>query len=451
MKADYLIPPLRDLPPGRLAERKQHLLGEIADGPKSRVSLPMGVHSPLRAPALVATLVAAVVAMMMIAPWQGDRGGVVERALAAVGHGPVLHVVTEQPSPYGYYQPISLMTGQPIPVTSRKEVWFDQNRDLKKTISTVNGIVFEEVLETAEGAFTPSGPVFTCAWIGAHPIAAKEAGVSCNSNTQDGTTAPQISEQSPKLDLALAGFVDRYRSALASGQAREIGTGRLDGRHVIWLRITSAASPDSILPETQEVAIDAASYAPLLVRSPGSSNVELRVVAINTQPYAPARFTRPTVAHSPSSGRVLSSSPIELAETSRVLGGQALWLGHEWQGLRLVAIKQEELTTGYGPLSELNPKRSFGVVFGYARVKPDGTTDTRTTISIREARQCELAYGWSCTARDPSGDTMIKGPPAFASIFQRDGLYISISQTSVQPSPVEVAKELQPAPGSTSE
>ena len=31
------------------------------------------------------------------------RRGLGQRALAAVGQGPVLHVVTEQPSPYGSY------------------------------------------------------------------------------------------------------------------------------------------------------------------------------------------------------------------------------------------------------------------------------------------------------------------------------------------------------------
>jgi len=29
MSSDYSIPPLRDLSPGRLADRKQHLLAEI--------------------------------------------------------------------------------------------------------------------------------------------------------------------------------------------------------------------------------------------------------------------------------------------------------------------------------------------------------------------------------------------------------------------------------------
>ena len=33
MKGDFSIPPLRDLPPSRLAQRREHLLSEIAQPP----------------------------------------------------------------------------------------------------------------------------------------------------------------------------------------------------------------------------------------------------------------------------------------------------------------------------------------------------------------------------------------------------------------------------------
>ena len=37
MRGDYLIPPSRDLPPGRLVERRAHLLSEIAQRPARRL------------------------------------------------------------------------------------------------------------------------------------------------------------------------------------------------------------------------------------------------------------------------------------------------------------------------------------------------------------------------------------------------------------------------------
>jgi hypothetical protein len=162
----------------------------------------------------------------------------------------VLHVVTEQPSPYRFFQPVSLTTGQPIPTTLRQEVCFDQGRDLKKTISTINGTVFNELLESREGEFTPSGPIFTGGWVAGHPLEATKARVSCNANMQNGTTPHPIPEPPPTLDLALAGFLDDYRVALTSGQAREIGEGQFDGHEVIWLRVASSG-PTNGLPSSE--------------------------------------------------------------------------------------------------------------------------------------------------------------------------------------------------------
>jgi hypothetical protein len=52
MKGDVSIPPLRDLPPSRLAERREHLLSEIAQ-PPSRLPLPRRRLLTLVAAALI--------------------------------------------------------------------------------------------------------------------------------------------------------------------------------------------------------------------------------------------------------------------------------------------------------------------------------------------------------------------------------------------------------------
>ena len=49
-----------------------------------------------------------------------------------------------------------------MPVTLRQEIWFDQGRDLKKTVSTLNGTFYEQLLETPQAApplTVPSTPV----------------------------------------------------------------------------------------------------------------------------------------------------------------------------------------------------------------------------------------------------------------------------------------------------
>lgn len=48
MNTDHSIPPLRDLPSGRLAERKQHLLAELTRERKARYSLPTFLFPRLR-------------------------------------------------------------------------------------------------------------------------------------------------------------------------------------------------------------------------------------------------------------------------------------------------------------------------------------------------------------------------------------------------------------------
>ncbi len=417
----YSIPPSRDLPPGRLAERTAHLLGEIDPLAPRRL--------PLRAAAVAAAAAVAVALLLLVAPWT-SAPSLTDQALAAVGQGEVLHVVTEYSSPLNSLQPVSLRTGKQVQVTEQQEVWLDSDRRLERIVATIAGKRFHEVVITPDGWFTPGGPVYSCSWIAAHPVEATKARVSCNEDMDNGTKPHHIPESPPTpLDPALAGFVDRYRSALASGQAHQTGKGELDGRPVVWLHI---ASP------SEDVAIDASSYKPVLVRNDASS-FSFRVTQIETQPYDASVFARPALQPAkPSIGEVTGTSEIDIAQAQNLLGGRALWLGDQWKGLRLAGVQRQELTTGYSPLSGREPTRSTGVTLRYGG------------LVIREAMQCEIAYGWFfCDdPRMPTGDTMlVKGPGG--SVFQRNGLYVSIWQPGGKLDPVEVARALTAAPRSS--
>ncbi len=295
----------------------------------------------------------AVLVFAAVAFWPTSSGGdtLVQRALAAVGTGEVLHVVTEQPSPPGWYQPVSLPSGTPIEITQRQEIWFDQSRDLKKTVTTLNGIVYDQLVETPQGEFTPGGPVYTCAWIAAHPIEATKARVSCNANGQNGTKPHKVPEQPPTLDLALAGFVDHYQSALSSGEATKIGTGQVDGHQVIWLRINATAQSQGGYP-AEDVAIDASTYAPILVRTSGSQPVQFTVTEIDTRAYDPSLFPRPARVYGPTSGRTedhLADRRCSGPRTARRQGALAR------TDLERLPARQRrataDLVTGYAPQS----------------------------------------------------------------------------------------------------
>ena len=393
--------------------------------------------------ALGAAVAAAVIAVLLVAPWSGS-GGLVQRALAAVGTGPVLHVVTEQSSPLGWYQPVSLPSGAPVRVTQRQEIWFDQGRDLKRTVTTLNGVVYEQLLETRQGSFTPGGPVYTCAWIAAHPVEATKARVSCNPNGQNGTKPRKVPEQPPTLDLALAGFIDRYRAALASGEATKIGTDDIDGRQVIWLRINPQNKGGY---PAEDVAIDASTYAPVLVRTTGPDPVQFTVTQIGTEPYGPSLFRHPAREYPPTSGRTEGTAPIDVARARGLLGGKALWLGQAWNGYRLVKVEEQRMVTGYAPQSGKEASHSIGVVFTYA--PRGGSADSADALQVKEAARCEDGWGMHCALLGPTKGVLLLDQPFFSSFTVRNGLYISISQTGKQGGPVAIANALQPLAGGT--
>jgi hypothetical protein len=383
---------------------------------------------------------AAVVAALLVSPWSGGGGGLVGRALAAIGTGPVLHVVTEQPSPFLWYKAVSLPSVQQIQVTQRLEIWFDQSRDLMKTVTTLNGIVYDQLVETPQGGFTPQGPVYTCAWIAAHPIEATKAGVSCNANGQNGTKPDKVPEQPPTLDLALAGFVDHYKSALSSGEATKTGTGQVDGHQVIWLRINATAQSDGGYP-AEDVAIDASSYAPVLVRAGGSQPVQFKVTEIDTEAFNTSLFTPPARVYGPTSGQAEATSPIGLAQAPGLLGGKALWLGQAWNGYQLIKVEQQDLVTGFPPQSGKQSVHSVGVVFTYA--PQGGTADGADVLQIAEATQCEDGWGMDCALIGPTEGVLLLDGPFLSSFTVHNGTYIAITQKGSQSDPVAVANALQ--------
>jgi hypothetical protein len=372
--------------------------------------------------AAIAAVVAGVVALALIAPWQGSPT-LVDRALAAVGDQPVLHVVVSRPSdPWSL---VEIESGRPIEREARTEIWFDHSRDLKKTVLTDDGERVDEILETAEGGWSRGGPIITCAWIAAHPVEATKMRVSCNENMQNGTTPRRIPEKPPTLETALAGFVDRYQSALASGAAHEAGRGRIDGRDVVWLELPT---------DGQRVAVDADTYKPVVVEA--GRAVRFRVVTAETIPFDAALFTKPAhvEALAGSSSRVQTNATPEQAAAA--LGGSALWLGRQWNGYRLVEVTSHDLSIGYGALSDRAPERAVGAELVYEN-------GARVRFTLRETTVC--SSGWVACVHEPGEPgRMLLFPPGG---LLRDGaLYVVIwnSRQEGQPPTIDIARALRP-------
>jgi hypothetical protein len=435
--------PLRDLPPERLAQRREHLLAEItAHRSRRRPTLlrNLAVRRRRVLPALAGALVAASLALLLVSPWEGSPS-LVERARAAIGADPVLHIVTEEPNP-SIGPVLDIETGKVVPQTRQTETWFDEGRALEKTVQRLNGAVTDEVLETPQGGFTQHGPLITCAWIAAHPVEATKLRVSCNENMENGTTPRHIPETPPTVDARLADFVDHYRSALDSGRAREIGRDTIDGRDVIWLRFTWPGAPATTAqgrPNAQEVAVDASSYRPVRLRNAdGSWTVDVTVA--ETVRYSAALFRRPAqLPPQPSIGTYKGRSPIALSESASVLGRAPLWLGQEWQGLRLVGVEKLDLVTGYGALSGRDPTFSSAIKLSYAA---EGSPDDKPSLTIGEATGCEMALLWPCGTPVPSEGQLQERYP-LSTLARMEGLYLTIHSTRADLDPVTIARALK--------
>jgi hypothetical protein len=404
----------------------------LADGlvaTKRRALEVVTVTRPVRRAAAAVATVSALGALLLASPWQGSSS-IVEKALAAVGSGPVLHVVVSQPAEFS--DPVlDLKTGKTIPRTLRTELWFDSTRNLKKTIFRLDDAVLDEQLETRHGGWTREGPIYTCAWIAAHPAEATRAGVSCNASGENGTTPRVVPEDPPTLEPALAGFVDNYRTALASGDARETGREVVEGHDVVWLQFRASRG-------VQRVAVDAQTYAPLLIEQEGTP--AYHVLTAEALPYDPSYFPKPKRVTTQSGGSVASTRDLTTTEAASILGSRAQWLGETWKGLRLTEVTLEERAVGYG--RDHGPGRVEVLRLRYAPVE----SGSSSPIDIYEALTCVVSVGWTCTPRDPT-TTRTMGLFGFISLVRSGELYISIWNPGRAHEPLEIARALVPIEG----
>lgn len=408
---------------------------------------------------LVAALAVAAV-LVLVAPWDRSGGSLSDLALAAVGSQPVLHVVAELPTGV---QAVEIATGASRPVLQEEEIWYDADRGLKKTVVRVGPTTLDVTLETPQGGFTAHGIVYDCAWIAAHPVEATKARVSCNASGVNGTTPRVIPRPKPTLDPGLSGFVDGYRRALAAGQAREAGSGKLDGRQVDWLVFRTSAG-------SERVALDADSHKPLLLAD-DDHGLRLRIRTIETIPYAATDFSRPRpdeVPVGPSFGKATDAADLPLEPTPiAAVMPNALWAGKTLAGLPLVKAEQQTLVAAFAGAT---PRLSgTGLELEYGSIGTGGRLDrSQPYVRVSESPSRDLAFGnkWSfggggdpaagqlyvITTNDddqerafgPDGKPLPPSPPLAVGFAVIDGVYVTI-ETSTPELALAAARALEPA------
>ena len=349
--------------------------------------------------ALVALLAAA--ALALAGPWSNSRGGVIQKALAAVSTNSVLHVVLVSQIPGA--TTVDLQTGRTKQATLRVEQWFDAKRSLKSYTTSRDGET-DAFLETPTGVWSSAGRVPTCAWIAAHPIKATQLRVSCSESGHNGTTPRHIAESRPTGDPALSAFISGYRAALRLGAARNLGAGKVGATPVFWIGFSVKGSHPA---QTERVAVAKKSFRPVLFETTinGKISTKARVVTIGTVAFARSLFTRPT-AHTrptPSAGEVAKTKHVPLRIAEAALGGATRSLGHTFASLPLIDARIDDLTTGYGPLSGKPVTHAPGVQLIYGDA---GIASNTPFLRISEALSPQMAYGMQ-TNRPPPGSLVL--------------------------------------------
>jgi hypothetical protein len=256
------------------------------------------------------TPVAAVVAVAagtLLWPFSGShQAGVLDRALAAVGTGPVLHVVLE--GSWGG-KLVDLRTGAETHVPAMSETWYDEDRDVIRSVTRLGGVVQD-----------------------------------------DETFAPGRRAD----DIARLG--EQYRDALESGTARVFGEGRVEGAPVYWIITHAQNLPDVADGKnhlwTQQIAVSRVTYDVVATREtrdgvegPGTRQLVRKLEYVSAQ--AADFAATPRTPNSPSEAMFFSPGygepELTLAEAVDLLGRAPVWLSREFRALPLARVGKEEM------------------------------------------------------------------------------------------------------------
>jgi hypothetical protein len=232
-----------------------------------------------------AAAAAALIALALFQPWQSDSPNLLERALAAVDDGPVLHVKLR--GDWGGTT-VDLETGERTAVHGESESWYDPQQNLVHTIVTLGGAVQSEQLY--------------------EPI---------------------------KTPEPLAALARDYRESLRSGTARVTGEDVVDGEPVSWITIHSEQLPDvadgKLHEWAQQVAVSQETAEPIATREtrdgrPGPFTGQ-RVLSLEMLPAGDGDFTEPAEDSLASASFIFQpfGERLTVDRAAEVLGRKPLW------------------------------------------------------------------------------------------------------------------------------
>jgi hypothetical protein len=371
------------------ALRDEPELLAIADAVEETQRLPFRRRALSRSAVLVAVGAAALVAVLLW-PSGGGRNPILDRALAAIGNGPVLHLVSRASTGQ---ELVNLKTGRTTLPTFEFESWSDRSLRRFHFLIRENGRVVGEFL---------------------YP--------------EDRTTDMHVDAP----DAAYAAFWSGYRRALSSGKAKIVRKGSLYGRPVYWLTFNAPRN---------EVAVDRRTYKPVAFRSisPSGRHFDTRVLLVRTEPFSTSAFKRRTSVPNPVTGGIGSSE-------TRVLplgpgSPRRPWLraGSTIAGLKLVAVHRTQTTSGR------KTTNGFELVYG-------SQGDLRRSLTIDEARHPDDPSEWKGIPKGfmrfsvgEGGEFNRRPYKSWTGYLVRHGVYVSITTGVSRAAFFQAARALRPA------
>ncbi|MGC9974139.1 MAG: hypothetical protein ABSC36_01950, partial [Gaiellaceae bacterium] len=354
-----------------------------------------------------------------------NQGSVLDRALATIGDGPIIHVTYRFKKNYEY---VDLETGRKTRLYQEYEEWLDPSGALR-TIYRVNGHLNVTVL------------------------------------------APGTLPLSRHQKETYSGILNGYRKALENGTAKLSAKTRFHGRDIYWVRfkgqkMLNVSNHKKRYQEwALEVAIDAATYKPVYLYETINGRPQpvtgQAIVSVETLPSGSVDFT-PT-PNNRAGGYLVESggspvNPVDLTAElntgapAKALGARPIWLGPNYRGLKLDFLRAGNVTWGFGPRSghpsdlKLHHAPSVELCYGGASIAKVGyshgiySTVTycnyrRPYVLLKEAREPtpDFGWGWPRTTWNPDGGTftipkgsMVVFPGGGQGLVIEHGIYISI-------------------------
>jgi hypothetical protein len=248
-----------------------------------------------------ATAVAVVVAL--IAPWRTETS-ILDRAEAAIGTGPVIHVVLRTDAKA---ERVDLATGRSRPAYDEQELWWDPARGLHE-IRRFDGRSYIDELSK---------------------------------------TLPP-----PEQDPIPLGFATGYRNALESGRAKVVGDGEIVGHKVTWIRFYVDGGAEG---PTFDVAVDRETAKPVFARYTVAGDRRAQfgrsVIVAESLPAGRGNFSpEPMPPRLSILGGVIGSGVgkrVSARRAETILGRAPLWLG-AGNGPILLPLKANVVVPPFG-------------------------------------------------------------------------------------------------------